>query len=326
MLLADLGAEVLRIDRPGGNGWPNPIVDRGRATTAADLRSEAGRSFCRDAAAAADVLIEGNRPGVMERLGLGPDELLALNPGLVYGRITGWGQTGPLARAAGHDITYIAVTGALAAIGRPGEPAVPPLNLVGDFGGGSMLLAVGILAALVERQRSGRGQVADAAMVDGVTSLMTMFAGLLPTGRIDVDRERNLLGGAAPFYRCYRCADGREIAIGALEEPFYAELLQRIGAPATLLDGRHDPDRWAAQAGQLAAIFSTRTAGEWAELLEGTDACAAELRRKGRAAAGEPRATLLADAGRRPGRSRWQGGRRRVARPHGAAERNPRCG
>ena len=277
MLLADLGAEVVRIDRPGGNGWPNPIVDRGRATVAVDLRGEDGRSFCRNAAARADVLIEGGRPGVMERLGLGPDALLALNPRLIYGRVTGWGQFGPLAKSAGHDITYIAISGALAAIGRLGEPAVPPLNLVGDFGGGSMLLAFGIMAALFERQRSGRGQVVDAAMVDGVASLMTMFAGLLPVGRVSMARDRNLLGGAAPFYRCYTCADGREIAVGALEEPFYAELLRLIGAPATLLDGRDDPDRWPAQAEQLAALFRTRAASDWAALLEGTDSCAAPV-------------------------------------------------
>ena len=216
MLLADMGAEVLRIEREGGNGWPNPVVDRGRKTLTLDIRSVAGRERCLALAAGADVLIEGFRPGVMERLGLGPDELMARNPRLIYGRMTGWGQSGPLAKAAGHDINYIALTGALAAIRGDSGPAIPPLNLVGDFGGGSLYLAVGILAALWERERSGQGQVIDAAIVDGVSSLMTFFAGLLPSGRIDLQRERNPLGGAAPNYRCYRCADGREIAIGPL--------------------------------------------------------------------------------------------------------------
>lgn len=202
MLLADMGAEVLRIEREGGNGWPNPVVDRGRKTLTLDIRSEAGRARCLELAQTADVLIEGYRPGVMERLGLGPEELLQRNRKLIYGRMTGWGQTGPLAKAAGHDINYIALTGALAAIRGESGTAIPPLNLVGDFGGGSLYLAVGILAALWERERSGQGQVIDAAIVDGVSSLMTFFAGLLPSGRIDMQRERNPLAGAAPNYRC----------------------------------------------------------------------------------------------------------------------------
>jgi alpha-methylacyl-CoA racemase len=277
MLLSDLGAEVLRIDREGGNGWPNPIADRGRAVIVADIRSEAGRELCLEACDKADVLIEGFRPGVMERLGLGPDVLLARNPALVYGRVTGWGQEGPLAKVAGHDINYIAITGALAAIGKPGEPAIPPLNLVGDFGGGSMFLAFGIMAALWERERSGKGQVVDAAMVDGVTSLMTMFAGLVPSKRISVEREKNLLGGAAPFYRCYVCADDREIALGALEPQFYRELLERIGAPDALRDDQNDPSNWQERSDILADIFRGRTAAEWIALLEGTDACFAPV-------------------------------------------------
>jgi alpha-methylacyl-CoA racemase len=277
MLLADLGADVIRIDRAGGNGWPNPVVDRGRAAMTLDIRSDEGRARCLDLTDRADVLIEGYRPGVMERLGLGPDVLLARNPGLVYGRITGWGQTGPLAKVAGHDINYIALTGALAAIGRPGEPAVPPLNLVGDFGGGSMFLAFGIMAALWERQRSGRGQVVDAAIVDGVASLMTMFAGLTPSNRISVDRDHNILGGAAPFYRCYMCADGKEISIGPIEPQFYRELLERIGAPEELLSDQNDQTNWEDRAAVFAKIFATRTSLEWTELLEGTDACFAPV-------------------------------------------------
>lgn len=277
MLLADLGAEVVRIDRAGGNGWPNPVVDRGRSTVTIDIRSDEGRAFCYDAVDKADVLIEGFRPGVMERLGFGPDVMCERNPRLIYGRMTGWGQSGPLAQAAGHDINYIAVTGALAAMGGAGEPAMPPLNLVGDFGGGSMFLAFGIMAALWERQSSGRGQVIDAAIVDGVTSLMTMFAGLLPEGRISVDRERNLLAGAAPFYRCYRCADGGEIAVGALEPQFYRELIELSGAPADFLDQQNDVTGWAGRADRLADLFATRTVAEWCAILEGSDACFAPV-------------------------------------------------
>ena len=277
MLLADLGAEVLRIDRAGGNGWPNPVVDRGRATAAVDIRTPEGRDFCLEAAGRADVLIEGFRPGVMERLGLGPEALISRNPRLVYGRMTGWGQTGPLAKAAGHDINYIALTGALAAIGKPGEPATPPLNLVGDFGGGSMLLAFGIMAALWERERSGQGQVFVAAIVYCVSSLMSMFACLLPSGRISVEREANLLSGAAPYYRCYICADGREISVGPIEPHFHRELLERIGAPARLFDERMDVGGWPAQSADLEALFRTRTAADWTALLEGTDVCFAPV-------------------------------------------------
>ena len=276
MLLADLGADVLRIDREGGNGWPNPIADRGRALVTIDIRSEEGRAFCLDAAEHADVVIEGFRPGVMERLGLGPDELLARNPRLIYGRMTGWGQTGPLAQTAGHDINYIALTGALAAMGKPGEPAAVPLNLVGDFGGGSMFLAVGVLAALWERERSGKGQVVDAAIVDGVSSLMTMFAGLLPAGRISLERDKNFLGGAAPFYRCYRCADGRELAVGSLEEKFFETMMDRLGLSqyASLRDRTED---WNELRDLLERTFASRDQAHWIKLFAGSDACVAPV-------------------------------------------------
>ncbi|GAB6387757.1 CaiB/BaiF CoA transferase family protein [Stutzerimonas marianensis] len=277
MLLADLGADVLRIERKGGNGWPNPVVDRGRKRLTLDIRTEAGRERCLTLAEGADVLIEGFRPGVMERLGLGPEILHARNPRLVYGRMTGWGQTGPLARSAGHDINYLALTGALAAIGGREGPPLPPLNLVGDFGGGSLYLAFGIMAALWERERSGLGQVIDAAIVDGVSSMMSFFAGLLPSGAISLQRDRNLLAGAAPHYRCYTCADGRDIAIGPLEPQFLSELAQRIQAPDNLLQDVRDPDRWAAQGEHLAALFARRTQADWCELLEGTDACFAPV-------------------------------------------------
>ena len=276
MLLADMGADVLRIDREGGNGWPNPVVDRGRATVTIDIRSEEGRAFCHDATAHADVVIEGFRPGVMERLGLGPDALLVRNPRLIYGRVTGWGQSGPLAQAAGHDINYIALTGALAAMGKPGEPAAIPLNLVGDFGGGSMFLAMGILAALWERERSGKGQIIDAAIVDGVSSMMTMFAGLLPSGRISLDRDKNLLSGAAPFYRCYRCADGRELAVGPLEPKFFEDMMGRLGL-SQYAPLQYCTDRWDELHALLERTFASRDHSHWVRLFEGSDACIAPV-------------------------------------------------
>jgi alpha-methylacyl-CoA racemase len=276
MLLADLGADVLRIDREGGNGWPNPIADRGRAPIIIDIRSEEGRAFCLDATGHADVLIEGFRPGVMERLGLGPDALLAHNPRLIYGRMTGWGQTGPLAQTAGHDINYIALTGTLAAMGKPGEPAAVPLNLVGDFGGGSMFLAVGVLAALWERERSGRGQVVDAAIVDGVSSFMTMFAGLLPAGLISLERDKNFLGGAAPFYRCYRCADGRELSVGSLERKFFEEMMQRLGL-SQYASLRNRTEDWTELHDLLQRTFASRDQAHWIKLFEGSDACVAPV-------------------------------------------------
>jgi alpha-methylacyl-CoA racemase len=277
MLLADLGAEVVRIDRPEGNGWANPIVDRGRHVITIDVRTEAGRHQCLEAAGKADVVIEGLRPGVMERLGLGPEPMIERNPRLVYARMTGWGQTGPLAQVAGHDINFIALTGALAAIGPSTGPSIPPLNLVGDFGGGSMFLAFGIMAALWERERSGKGQVIDCAIVDGVASMMTMFAGLIQSGAISIDRGRSLLGGAAPFYRCFTCADGAEIAIGPLEAKFYRHLVDRIGAPAELCDGQYETQNWTERADLLAALFATKTRLEWCAILEGSDACFAPV-------------------------------------------------
>lgn len=276
MLLADLGAEVVRIDRPGAAA-SNPVVERARHRIGVDLKSVEGKAAMRAAAAHADVLIEGFRPGVMERLGLGPDELLALNPRLVYARMTGWGQDGPLAQAAGHDINYIAITGALAAVGRAGETATPPQNLVGDFGGGSMYCAFGIMAALYERERSGKGQVVDAAIVDGTTSLMSFFFGVRRVPHLSTARGQGMLSGGAHFYRCFRCADGKEIALGAIEPQFYAELLAKTGAPEDLASGQMNPANWEAYAEKLAAMFLTRTQAEWCALLEGTDACFAPV-------------------------------------------------
>jgi alpha-methylacyl-CoA racemase len=277
MLLSDMGAEILRIDRPGGNGWPNPMVDRGRHTIELDIRSEAGRLTAFEAVEQADVVVEGNRPGVMERLGLGPDVLRARNPRLIYARMTGWGQGGPLAKAAGHDINYIALTGALEAIRGSDDHRIPPLNLVGDFGGGSLYLALGIVAALYERERSGKGQVIDAAIVDGVASMMTMFAGLLPSGNISLEPDKNLLGGRAPFYRCYECADGKYISVGALEPQFYSELLSKVAAPDAFRERQNDLDTWGERVTGFAELFKAKGRDEWCEILEGSDVCFAPV-------------------------------------------------
>ncbi len=276
MLLADLGAQVVRIERHGANTL-NPVVERARHRVAVDIRSDEGREFCIKAISKADVVIEGFRPGVMERLGLGPDVLCNENPRLIYARMTGWGQDGPLAKAAGHDINYIAITGALDAVGKTGQTATPPQNLVGDFGGGSMYCAVGILAALFERERSGKGQVVDAAIVDGATSLMSFFFGARHLPHLSTDRGKGILGGAAHFYRCYECADGREISVGAIEPQFYAELLEKAGAPAELSQGQQDPGNFEDYTQKFAELFKTKTADEWCAILEGSDACFAPV-------------------------------------------------
>lgn len=273
MMLADMGADVLRIDKQGGNGWPNPVADRGRARIEADIRTPEGLALCLEAIDHADVLLEGFRPGVMERLGMGPDVVLARNPQLVFGRMTGWGQTGPLAKAAGHDINYIALTGALAAIGAPDMSASVPLNLVGDFGGGSMFLLAGILAALYERERSGQGQVIDAAIVDGTSHLMSMFSGLVPFGNISIARDENILGGAAPFYRCYLCKDGKEMSVGPLEPKFFALLMEKLGLEGWA-EAQEDRARWPALALALQNRFAQEPRDYWAALFEGSDACA----------------------------------------------------
>jgi alpha-methylacyl-CoA racemase len=283
MLLADMGADVVRVERPAGAGAPpavaaRDVVNRGKRSIGLDLKSTDGLAAVRRLLAGADVVIEGFRPGVMERLGLGPDECLAANPRLVYGRMTGFGQTGPLAEVAGHDIGYIALTGALWATGRPDERPVPALNLVGDYGGGSMFLVFGILCALFERAGSGQGQVVDAAMVDGVASLTTMFTALRAMGVWRDERGVNLLDTGAPFYEVYACADGKYLAVGALEPQFYAELVRRTGFRAEEDDARRtaqgSPVTWPADKAEWATLFATKTRDEWAELLADTDACA----------------------------------------------------
>jgi alpha-methylacyl-CoA racemase len=274
MVLADLGADVVRVDRPGrgADAGADPTL-RGRRRLAADLKDPADKAAVLDLVARADVLVEGFRPGVTERLGLGPDDCLARNPKLVYARMTGWGQDGPLAQRAGHDINYISLTGLLHAIGRPGERPVPPLNLVGDFGGGSMLLLVGVLSALWEAQRSGHGQVVDAAMVDGASLLGQMFWGFLAQKAWVDEPGVNLLDGGAPFYDTYTCADGRHVAVGAIEPQFYAALLEGLGLTGAELPAQHDRDRWAELKAHFAEVFATRPRDEWAEVFAGTDAC-----------------------------------------------------
>ncbi|HET9764920.1 MAG TPA: CaiB/BaiF CoA-transferase family protein, partial [Casimicrobiaceae bacterium] len=245
MLCADMGADVVRVSRPGAPALrPHDIVERGRRVVELDLKTPEGVGSALSLIDHADVVIEGFRPGVMERLGLGPDAALARNPRLVYGRMTGWGQSGPLAHAAGHDIDYIALSGALAAIGERDRAPVPPLNLLGDFGGGALYLVVGVLAALLEARRSGRGQAIDCAMVDGAASLMTFIYAALARGEWRETRGRNLLDGGAPFYATYRCADGQYIAIGALEPQFHAELIHRLGLDSDAFRDRDDPAAW----------------------------------------------------------------------------------
>jgi len=278
MQLADLGAEVVRVDRPaaGGHASAAPGRDamlRGRRSIALDIKDSAGLSTLLRLVAAADVLIEGFRPGVTERLGIGPAECQAANPRLVYARMTGWGQDGPRAARAGHDINYISLTGALHAIGRPGQRPVPPLNLVGDYGGGSMLVLVGILAALFERQRSGRGQVIDAAMVDGSALLTQMMWAMRGMGLWSDEPGTNLLDGGAPFYDTYECADGRYVAVGAVEPQFFAIVAAKLGWELPAGYNHHDRGDWPAIRARLTAAFITRPRDAWAEEFAGTDAC-----------------------------------------------------
>jgi len=275
MVLADLGADVARVERPGpiGGVGVSDVTLRGRRWVRADLKRDDDRARVMRLVERADVLLEGFRPGVAERLGVGPDACLDRNPRLVYGRVTGWGQDGPLAPRAGHDLNYLSLTGALAAMGRPGTPPAPPLNLVADYGGGSMLLLVGILAALVERERSGRGQVVDAAMVDGVSLLSQLVWSMRSIGAWAGPRGANLLDGGAPFYDCYTCADGRFVAVAALEPPFYAALLDGLGLSEADLPAQYDVAGWARLRQVFAETLAARTRDEWAAVFAGVDAC-----------------------------------------------------
>ncbi len=284
MLLADLGADVVRVDRRGtragllGSLGATSLLDRGKRAIALDLKDAEDLQVVHALARRADVLLEGFRPGVMERLGLGPEDLLAENPALVYGRMTGWGQTGPLAHTAGHDIGYIALTGALGATGRPDERPAPPMNLLGDFGGGGVFLALGAVAALLHARATGEGQVVDAAIVDGTAVLTTMIHGMLDTGVWRDRRGVNLLDTGAPFYDVYRCADGQFLAVGALEEQFYAALLEGLGLSGDpTLPDRADPRQWPALRERFTEAFAGRSRDEWWSVFAGTDACVAPV-------------------------------------------------
>ena len=278
MLLADLGADVVRVERPGGNPMaPAPpaydLLTRGRPSVALDLKHADGPGVVLDLVARSDVLVEGFRPGVTERLGIGPDECHAVNPALVYGRMTGWGQDGPLAQTVGHDLTYLAVTGALHAVGEAGRRPQPPLNLLADFGGGGTYLTVGVLAALLEARTSGRGQVVDAAVVDGTAHLTTMIVGMLAAGWWQDRRGGNVLDGSAPFYTTYTCADGLDLAVAPMEPPYWAAFVAGLDLAAGDLPDRDDPAQWPALRGALAARIVARPRPEWLDVFDGTDAC-----------------------------------------------------
>jgi len=283
MMLADMGADVLLVDRPsdprlgfGRERWYD-VMMRGRRSVTLDLKTANGVAAARELAQRAEVVVEGFRPGVMERLGLGPDVLLRDNPRLVFARMTGWGQEGPLADRAGHDIDYIALTGALHAIGRAGGDPVPPLNLVGDFGGGGMMLAYGIACGVIEARASGRGQVIDAAMVDGAALLATMFIGMLAGGKWSEERGANVLDTGAPWYDTYRTRDDRWIAVGAIEPKFYAELLDRLGLADAGLPPQHERGGWPAIRAAFTRAFASRTRDEWCTVFDGSDACFAPV-------------------------------------------------
>ena len=271
MLLADMGAEVILVSRP--NGPPPVIQDRGKHPVAVDLRKPGGAQIVLDLIAESDALIEGLRPGVAERLGVGPDAAHAVNPRLVYGRMTGWGQTGPWAKTAGHDLNYISITGALHATGERGRPPMPPLNFVGDYGGGSLFLVAGVLAGLLSASRTKRGTVVDAAMIDGATSMMSIVHTLAAFGQWSTERQSNLIDGSRPFYRCYQCADGKFMAVACIEPQFFAEFLRVLEIDPDGFGGQNDASRFAEQHARLEALFRTRPRDAWAALFDGTDAC-----------------------------------------------------
>lgn len=283
MMLADMGADVIRVDRAdrvrGGNPDhpPADVMNRGRRSIGVDLKSAEGVEVVMRLVESSDGLIEGFRPGVAERLGIGPDECLARNPALAYGRMTGWGQNGPYATTAGHDINYVALSGTLDAIGRVDSGPVPPLNLIGDFGGGGMYLAFGLVCAILEAGNSGRGQVVDAAMVDGSASLATFFYGLRAMGIWEDRRGTNMLDTGAHYYDVYECADGKYVSIGSIEGQFYAELREKLGLDDDKWDDQNDKRRWADRKTELAAILKTRTRDEWSALIEGSDVCFAPV-------------------------------------------------
>lgn len=279
MMLADMGAEVIRVDRITSKSSfrANDVLTRGRRSIAIDLKSPDGRDVILRLCEEADAIFEGFRPGVTERLGIGPEDCMARNSRLVYGRMTGWGQDGPMAQAAGHDINYIALAGALHGIGRKGERPVPPLNLVGDFGGGGMMLAFGLVCAMLEAQKSGTGQIVDAAMVDGAATLMAMFFTMKAAGMYSDERGTNLLDGGAHFYDSYETADGKYISLGSIEPQFYALLVEKAGLDKEDFSNQMDQGKWSELKEDLIQLFKTKTRDEWCEIMEGTDICFAPV-------------------------------------------------
>ena len=279
MILADMGAEVISVERitAAGRGSSSDIASRGKKSIAVDIRKSEGQAIIKKLVESADVLIEGFRPGVMEKNNLGPDELLKINPKLIFGRMTGWGQNGPLANAAGHDINYIALSGVLGAIGKKDTPPPPPLNLIGDFGGGGMLLALGVCAALNTVNKEGKGQVIDAAMTEGSALLMSMMYGMLNSGIWTDSRDSNLLDGAAHFYGCYECKDGKFVSIGSIEPQFYSLLREKMNIDEDIFDNQMDKNSWPALRENLENRFKEKTRDEWCQIMEGTDICFAPV-------------------------------------------------
>ena len=279
MILADMGAEVISVERisAAGRGSSADIASRGKKSITVDIRKSEGQDIIKKLVESADVLIEGFRPGVMEKNNLGPDELLKINPKLIFGRMTGWGQSGPLANAAGHDINYIALSGVLGAIGKKDTPPPPPLNLIGDFGGGGMLLALGVCAALNTVNKEGKGQVIDAAMTEGSALLMSMMYGMLNSGIWTDSRDSNLLDGAAHFYGCYECKDGKFVSIGSIEPQFYSLLREKMNIDEDIFDNQMDKNSWPALRENLETRFKEKTRDEWCKIMEGTDICFAPV-------------------------------------------------
>tara|TARA_B100002003_G_scaffold250950_1_gene292304 strand:- start:15861 stop:16934 length:1074 start_codon:yes stop_codon:yes gene_type:complete len=278
MMLADMGAEVIRVDRAGSHSTRNAdVLTRGRRSIAVNLKSDAGKDVILKLCESSDALFEGFRPGVVERLGLGPEDCMGRNPKLVFGRMTGWGQEGPMAHAAGHDINYISLTGALHAIGEKDQKPVPPLNLVGDFGGGGMMLAFGLVCALLEAKKSGKGQVVDTAMVDGAAILMSMFYSMQGAGSLKNERGSNVLDGGAHFYGTYETSDGEFISVGSIEPQFYALLLEKTGLDPEVFSAQMDQNRWPEYKDKVAQVFRTKTRDEWREIMEGSDVCFAPV-------------------------------------------------
>lgn len=276
-LLADMGAEVIVVDRKSGSDISTEVNRRGKSSIALNLKDPIGTQTALNLISSADILIEGFRPGVMERLGLGPDDCLSANSKLIYGRMTGWGQTGPLSHSAGHDLNYLAITGALHAMGKEGEPPVPPLNLVADYGGGSMFLIMGVLSALIERGVSGKGQIVDAAMVDGVPAMMGMIHSMLVQGSWINQRQNNFVDGGAPYYRCYECQDGKFLSVGCIEPQFFAEFLKLAKLDVSLGKQQNDKSVWPTMHQLFEKTLASKSRDEWAAVFEGTDACVAPV-------------------------------------------------